>query len=589
MQHRKPALTPENYTRAIFSLSRRLSNTSAFPGNNYTDPREWMLQDRSLFKSTKLEDDAIRFASKSEHPHDLVVVYNSAQRKWDVQAYRQEQHAVFSADTSVPASDSGQIVFIRGSISPSWVSAIGSKYNIDPEFFRRHMDFLCASIHRHSYGFPSLPSTSNNIIRLCVSTLLHRDDFGGQDLQSQRSHHSAELRKYKMRQLGSTRVCCGDSLVREYSTICSSFSVVEQWISLCIAKTGKGWTVIAWMDQGRPLQESPPGPWTSHFESQATPLPVLQHHPKMAFRTTHNRLDQELKASAEVQQSTALLPLQYDSLVALVNLARRAPRDPLAMCISLFTHAAFSEVQFLNLLESKIETQINSITEGVSADELLGTLQYFFHILNRHAQQLNDSTRALSKLAERSNQALDGPRLDIPGPKSTTSPASGMGIRWQTPETETARNFGFNSSESAFTTKGLLEDYAQLHVRCMELSNMCTRGITLAMNKATIAESRKAIEQSERLKKLTLLATLFIPLTFSSSLLGMNIDLLGQNAVKFWWFFILCIPVTLCSYILFIWDYQAMQQYWARLRKRHRSTGRDLKAGGSEKDPSHIV
>jgi len=199
-----------------------------------------LLQDRSLLNSAKPDEDAILFASKSEQPHDLVVVYNSGESKWDVQQYSQEQHEAFSAAT-VPAGGSGQLVFIRGFISPSWVSVIGSKYNIDPEFFRRHMDFLSASIDRHAYSFPSLASSSNNIFRLCVSTLLHRDDFGGQDLQSQRSDQSTELGTYKIQQLGSTRVCCGDSLVREYSTVCSCFSVIEQWISLCITKKDRGW------------------------------------------------------------------------------------------------------------------------------------------------------------------------------------------------------------------------------------------------------------------------------------------------------------------------------------------------------------
>jgi hypothetical protein len=190
----------------------------------------------------------------------------------------------------------------------------------------------------------------------------------------------------------------------------------------------------------------------------------------MAFRTTTNRLDPDVNASAEIQQSTAILSLQYDSLIALVDLARRAPQDPLSMCIPLFAHAAFSEVQFLNLMESRIQIQITAIAQGVPADAL-GNLQYF-NILNRHAQQLKHSTRALCKLAERSNQG-------------------------KTCETETVRKVAYNSSNSTFTAKGLLEDYEELHVRCIDLSNMCTRGINLAMNKDTIEESRKAIKQSE--------------------------------------------------------------------------------------------
>jgi hypothetical protein len=110
-----------------------------------------------------------------------------------------------------------------------------------------------------------------------------------------------------------------------------------------------------------------------------------------------------VNASSEVQQSTVILPLRYVSLIALVDMARRAPQDPLSMCIPLLAHAAFSEVQCLNLMESRIQIQVSAIAPGVPADAL-GTIQYLSNILSRHAQQLKDSTRALCKLAERSNQ-----------------------------------------------------------------------------------------------------------------------------------------------------------------------------------------
>lgn len=342
------------------------------------------------------------------------------------------------------------------------------------------------------------------------------------------------------------------------------------------------------MDQGRPLERSPPGPWTSHIESKATPLPVLQHHPKMAFRTTTNRLDPDANASAEVYQSTAILPLQYDSLIALVDLARLAPQDPLSMCIPLFAHAAFSEVQFLNLVECRIHTRISAIVEGVPADAL-ETLQYFSSILIRHAQQLKDSSRALCKLAERSRQGLGGAIAQTPIPNRTMPRGLRIGTRRHTSEIETVRNARCSSSNGAFTANDLLEDYEQLHVRCIDLSKTCTRGITLAMNKATIEESRKAIEQSERLKKLTLLATLFIPLTFCSSLLGMNVDLLGQNAVRFWWFFVLCVPITLFAYIFYLWDFRVLRRCWVRCWKRHPGIRRHLTAGRSKKGVGHIV
>lgn len=200
-----------------------------------------MLQDRSLLSTAKVAADSSFRSSKSEHHHDLVVVYNSGDKKWDIQQYSQEQHDAFSASSPGPEDTSGQLVFIRGFVSPSWVSAIGSKYSVDPEFFRRHMDFLSVSIDRHAFSSPSLASTYNKMFTLCVSTILHRDHFGAQDLHALRKDQSFQLGAYKTQQLGSAKVSCGDSLARDFSTLCQSFSVLEQWISICITRQDKGW------------------------------------------------------------------------------------------------------------------------------------------------------------------------------------------------------------------------------------------------------------------------------------------------------------------------------------------------------------
>jgi pseudouridine-5'-monophosphatase len=90
------------------------------------------------------------------------------------------------------------------------------------------------------------------------------------------------------------------------------------------------------------------------------------------------------------------------------------------------------------------------------------------------------------------------------------------------------------------------------------------------MNKPTIEESRKAIEQSVRLTRLTLLATLFIPLSFTSSLLAMNIDFLGQNVVEYWWYFHLCVSITLVACGFYLWVFKFLKRcyvsYWQGCR-----------------------
>ncbi|CZS95365.1 uncharacterized protein RAG0_05032 [Rhynchosporium agropyri] len=150
----------------------------------------------------------------------------------------------------------------------------------------------------------------------------------------------------------------------------------------------------------------------------------------MTFRTTANRLHIDANASAKVQQTTAVLPLQYDSLIALVDLGRRAPQDPLS-----HVHPP-----------SRIKIQIEIVAEGVPAGAL-GTFQYFSTILNRHAQQLRDSTRALCRLAERSNQVLNALKAKTPTPKSIVPPGIGIGPPQRSSENATVRNFVYGGRE----------------------------------------------------------------------------------------------------------------------------------------------
>lgn len=51
------------------------------------------------------------------------------------------QHSII-CKLPLPAPGTGQICFMRGFPAPAWLKVIGSHYRIDPEYFRRHSDFL---------------------------------------------------------------------------------------------------------------------------------------------------------------------------------------------------------------------------------------------------------------------------------------------------------------------------------------------------------------------------------------------------------------------------------------------------------------
>jgi hypothetical protein len=327
------------------------------------------------------------------------------------------------------------------------------------------------------------------------------------------------------------------------------------------------------MDQGRDLAVSPTGPWGSHLKANGFAFPVIQHHPKMTVRNTVNitspampkdpassqsRLSSSGRDS-EFPQSGCLLPLEYNSLLALVDLGRRCTRDPVLSLIPTFVHAAFSEVHLFNLMEAQISNEIDALAVNASHGSI-ENLQFFSNILEKHSAHTKDSLKGLSSLFEHTGEGDDSQRRW----SESISPSI------DAPDLEGA--FQTSSAGSGtFSVSGLKEDFRDHYTRCNKLIDRCSMGIQTMMNKAMVLESHKAIEQAEDLKKLTLLASFFIPLSFVSSVFGMNFKIMGQGSLALWWFFAIAIPVTAVAQIWYIWDLKKVKDWRKRISSNETS------------------
>ena len=99
-------------------------------------------------------------------------------------------------------------------------------------------------------------------------------------------------------------------------------------------------------------------------------------------------------------QSASLLPLDYDSLLSMANLTKCAAANPITALAPLFTHAAFSEIQFLDLMQEQLDAELGPIGSQERHHESgLENLQYSASILDRHVCQLHHCPRAISLLA----------------------------------------------------------------------------------------------------------------------------------------------------------------------------------------------
>ncbi|KAK4443192.1 hypothetical protein QBC34DRAFT_213421 [Podospora aff. communis PSN243] len=529
------------YKSAIYAHSRREALLSNFSGRNYVPLADWLIRPTPPSLSTPPDG------------HKLIVIHRLGENGPNrVQTITVTDPVDLTPPESQPTSQGkGCLVFVRGFPSPSWVAELGSRYRVDPEYFYRHLDFFDSDLLFQSHGScfnrPSLLSTSNNIIHIPVMTILTETGvYPGWEVYANSTHRRSWLVKqvslYRRTFRSSAR--CGDSTVREYSVLSNRHSVMEQRISVCITDDGPGWVALICMDIGRDLEKSPTGPWFQRLDGKPvvrlTPLPVVQHHPNMVWRKMGDissplpsrqapSSSVEPDAMPELPQSISTLPLKYQSLLSSLDLSEKAKSDPLHALVPIFAHSAFSEVAFLNLVHEQIDKMTEPVGLGVFHAETFELLQQFEVVLERHATQIRECIRSIHALRDRWSQS----RMDNMSSSKSPGPAS---------------------HHTSFSVAGILQDHENLLERCLYLLSRVHSAKNTEMNRAMLLESKRAIEQSERMKKLTLLATYFIPLTFTASLFGMNFDVLGQSELPVWWYLVFAAPFTILTHVFHTWD-----------------------------------
>lgn len=162
--------------------------------------------------------------------------------------------------------------------------------------------------------------------------------------------------------------------------------------------------------------------------------------------------------------------------------------------------AAFSEVQFLNLIQERVDYELQLV--GVNNEISLLNLQYIKKWVNEHSSRIAENITTL-----RARKNLDWPD-DLTEPEQKAKAG------------QTARIL-----ENDF--EYLLEQIRKLSQSCRETSD------TLASN-SIVTEAKKAEENSEDVRRLTIMASIFIPLSFTCSIFGMNFSQLGSGNLSIW-------------------------------------------------------
>jgi hypothetical protein len=136
------------------------------------------------------------------------------------------------------------LLFLSGKGSPAWLSTIGWKCDVDPEFWLRHLNVHLQHNDNPFFTQPALPSSSRNIVRLKIPTIGHREHdevYSQKKLDSLRKITQDEMHDYNMQLRQGAHTDTGTSIVRSFALHDLNHFSLEQEISLCVNNFGGGW------------------------------------------------------------------------------------------------------------------------------------------------------------------------------------------------------------------------------------------------------------------------------------------------------------------------------------------------------------
>ena len=523
------AVSAEEYAGRVLSHSRLSATSSLFSGVHYRALGTY-LNHAYHIPTTSIRAPNERPIPGSESQNSFII------HSFDKNGRRHPVHG--AAAETIKGMDSlanpgpivGTLIFLMGYQTPGVLNEIGARYNIDPELFRRHMDFDYTSGRNRQFPYPTLPSASGDMVHLLSTTVGCRAPYNDQITVDMDDNVRLRNRITQLMEEYRTVLCLGNnahlsqgrSIVRDVALHDAQHFSIEQDISMYIGTAPTGWVALVWTDVGSDLGRDKDCAWhpsTLQYGSHTVEyLPVPQHKSGIALdaknQASARRPDNGENTTVQIPQSASLLHIDYGQSLDAKNMAA----DPFYALTEVFQFVAFSEVQLLNLLESKLTRELNPVLLSQKNLDLMPTLRTFVYnkqVLDRHIGRLNG---ALEFLEAKSSKA---------------SP--------------------HQVAIDARTT--LMADYQYLKRRADSIAGRFDIGMGNLMNKAMIQESQKAISQAEGVAQLTGLAFFFIPLSLTASIFGMNARQFVPGApISIWVWVITSVGTLLVAYLFLSWQ-----------------------------------
>lgn len=199
----------------------------------------------------------------------------------------------------------------------------------------------------------------------------------------------------------------------------------------------------------------------------------------------------------------------------------KAALDPMFAIEELFTFHAASELQYLNMLEqfaTDLISQAESQQGGITMKSILH-FDYARSILIRHGSHMQDLLGSLARCLKGWKQRAT--KVDCCDQELVTS---------------------------------LRTDLDYLSTRIQNIVTLCEAGRSTIMSNASIEEAKRSSEQAVLVTGLTKvtnrLTFIFLPISFLTSVFGMNFRQLGQGTLSIWLWVAIALPILAICIVL---------------------------------------
>jgi len=419
----------------------------------------------------------------------------------------------------------------RGFPAPEAVSMLGAQLSLPPEFFLGHLDFSqCKKQYQPLYELPTVPSRQRNIAHVRLVTLAKERNESEtlRSLAARRTFAEQKTQEFEYQLYSDKRY--GATRFRRTNVHNSRVFSVEQTVSICVMHDEqKGWSsmsidrftdpladfseAIVLQDQGHSLQPFRDLPWSS-----CSNVEFIHTIPYNDAPVSNDSV--EPVSSRDCPRMHSLHP--YDPVVDWYTTCPEdqelIARDPFFLVGQLLLTSALSWNQSLNFVEENIRGCQFAFSKD--ADLALEQLRYNISFVDRARSYLRDNLAAIDQASFQPQTCLNDELLEKAARKNRDM---------------------------------LIKDHEWIINRCNSLISRCEVISGSLMSMASLEASQRSIQESYHINRLTKLAFIFIPMSFTASVFGMNVAEMAKNP-SIWVFFLVAAPVVGLTCLAMNWE-----------------------------------